>query len=214
MIGLTGTRERSSAGARSAFDVAENAAVFAVPDEFMLPDGLVDASDGVIVVAADCAAASAFAFATADPPAFVDDVLFAFAAAFDAGVGAPTAITDTEPDKPLATYAVLPSGLTTTPIGPQPTVIVLATVSLPPTLEDRVPDTLILFWLGVAAVVFAFTDAIPIVVNTAAAVVTITALTIPTRRFLANTLTNTHSRRTPPRRDLPTSLTLNKQDRY
>ena len=75
------------------------------------------------------------------------------------------------------TYAVLPFGVTATSYGYEPTVMVLVTVSLSPRREDRAPGTLTPFWSSAAAVVFALIGTTPIVVNTAAANVTIAILT-------------------------------------
>src|SRR6218665_647272 len=92
-------------------------------------------------------------------------------------VSVAVSITDTEPDPLLVTYAVFPSGVNATPPGAVPTVMVLVTVSLSPRREDRVPGMFILFWPGAAVVVVcAFVGAIPIVVNTAVAIVMITIL--------------------------------------
>src|SRR6218665_3922998 len=89
-------------------------------------------------------------------------------------------ILDTEFDSALVTYAVFPSGVNATPNGPEPTVMVLVTVSLSMRREDRTPGTPAPFWPGAAAaVVCVFIGTTPIVVNTAAAIVTIT---IPARR--------------------------------
>src|SRR6218665_617700 len=93
MIESTRKRERSSAGATLSSDAAEIAA--ALPDEFVPPDESVDASDDAVVNASACEAglefeaptaaardaAAAFAVPTVEPAAFVDEVLFAFAAA-------------------------------------------------------------------------------------------------------------------------------------
>src|SRR6218665_33512 len=71
--------------------------------------------------------------------------------------------------------------------------MVLVTVSLSPRREDRAVGTLTPFWPGAAAaVIFAFIGTTPTVVNTAAAIMTIT---IPARRCpLSNTLMSAHSR--------------------
>jgi len=80
----------------------------------------------------------------------------------------------------LVTYAVFPSGVKATPYGLVPAVMVLVTVSLSPRREDRAVGTLTPFWPGAAAaVIFAFIGTTPTVVNTAAAIMTIT---IPARR--------------------------------
>ncbi|PDQ36511.1 MAG: hypothetical protein B5766_00395, partial [Candidatus Lumbricidophila eiseniae] len=56
--------------------------------------------------------------------------------------------------------------------------------------EERAPGALVPFWPSAAAVVCVFIGIIPIVVNAAAAIMTIT---IPTRCFLVGTLMSTRS---------------------
>src|SRR6218665_3046330 len=121
---------------------------------------------------------------TATPPGPVPTVM--------ALVTVPVAvsITDTEPDPSLVTDAVLAAGVTATRNGLVPTVMVLVAVSLPPRREERAPGALVPFWPSAAAVVCVFIGIIPIVVNAAAAIMTIT---IPTRCFLVGTLMSTRS---------------------
>ena len=96
--------------------------------------------DAVLTAAAP-APADADAFAVEEVDASVDAALTA-AAREGVGVssGVPAAITDTEPDAQLVTYAVLPSGVTTTPYGFLPTAMVLVTLPVAVSITDTEPD--------------------------------------------------------------------------
>ena len=80
MIESTRKRKKSGVGAGSPFDVLENAAAFATPDEFVLPDECVVAFDDAVVIAVDCSSVLAFVLAAAGVAVLAVVVLFAFAA--------------------------------------------------------------------------------------------------------------------------------------